>query len=1574
MAKNSNNKLLKNFKKFLKLEQYKDDFNRINISNFDNLSEMLFNELYNKSNNVPNISIKNLTTDEKNFLKKSTIINIILDDSPFIIDSITNLLSNLGYNINLIINKIIYTQRDENGVLINIDNKRFDNNFKIESLIQIHTKQISDAKKAKFIEDEIYNTLKLLNNAVSDWQSIISKLNHNIDVISNNNIIPKLEKEELINFLRWLANNNFIFLGFNEVKLNLKLKKGYFTNIKNTALGIQKNKDFDDLKKDSKEFFIFKDQPLIEVNKLVAKSPIHKYVNLDVVRVTKFDEQNNPIGEYRFIGLFTSKLFFQYTKEIPLLRQKINYIIKKADFNPNGHHAKELISILDSYPREELFQINKDELLKTALEIVQLSGRNIVKVFFREDIFNRFVSVICYVPRKNFSTGIKNRIQKILASSLKGEISSHATLINDLPYARVNYIVHTNLNKLEKTDYNDIEKQICKTAQNWTDEIENGIFENFHKNPNEIFNKYYDSFPVSYKDHFSINDAINDIKIIDILSKENNIFIDLIKPKLDSNICDLKIYSIGSQITLSNIMPTLNNFGLNVICEYTYQIKPKSNEKIWLNHFKINLDFNYKDFDNIKYYFDQAVLNCLLKKSENDYLNKLLIHAKLNFRDILIIRSLSKYIIQTNFPFGFEFIVNSIILYPDTVKKIRDLFYEKFSPQIKNRETEKISQQIESSLLKITNISHDLIFRKFLEIINNMVRTNFFIEDQKPYLSFKLLSKNISDILLPKPYAEIFVYSSDTEAIHIRGGKVARGGLRWSDRVADFRTEVHGLAKAQMTKNAIIVPVGSKGGFVVKRDLTQLSRDKFLEAGISSYKTFLSGLLDLTDNIIDNKIIKPKNIICYDEDDPYLVVAADKGTATFSDIANEISKKYNFWLGDAFASGGSNGYDHKKMGITAKGAWVSVERHFRELNININKEFFTVIGIGDMSGDVFGNGMLLSKNIQLVAAFNHLHIFIDPNPHTINSFNERKRLFNLQRSGWNDYNKKIMSKGGAIFSRSDKTLKLSSEIRKLFNIKENTITPNELIKYILKSKVDLLWNGGIGTYVKSSLESNANVGDKTNDCLRINAKELNCRIVGEGGNLGFTQLGRIEYANNKGRINTDSIDNAGGVNCSDHEVNIKITLQDLILKNQLSFQTYSNILENMTNNVEEKVLRDNYLSAQAVSIAESHNYNILDQQERLMKKLESDGLLDRKVEFLPDTEEMNKKKIRKEGLTRPELCVLLSYSKIYLYNDLLQSSLPDEEFYLKELIKYFPSELVKKYHKQVINHPLRREIISTFVANSMINRLGITFFNRVSENTGLKTCDIARGYTIIKESFHLKDLWESIENQEEKISSDIQIKMFREISNFIEGTTSWFIRTYKQPLKSIDTYITKYQNDLEKILKQIQKLISDQAKIAFNEKLAFYKNNNVDLKIAKKVAALEFMPSAYQIIHIASNSKIELNKIAKIYYNLGKTLSFRYLREKTYALNTDSYWEKLSIKTYLDFLLDQQYNLTNKIVNSHHINNKVESEIVKNWINENSKQVNRYFELLNDIKTHEYPDFSMLNVAGHRLKEISEVK
>jgi len=1106
----------------------------------------------------------------------------------------------------------------------------------------------------------------------------------------------------------------------------------------------------------------------------------------------------------------------------------------------------------------------------------------------------------------------------------------------------------------------------------WFDEFYENILKIKGKKKGEdLFHKYNHAFSHSYVNRYSPKRAVYDIEKMEESINSNSIALELYDHiEIPAEHFHLKIFKTDRLLPLSEIMPLLENMGLNVIDENPYLITAKDGSQVWIRDYRLEVFGKERpDILKIKANFEDILYKIWYKQLENDYFNSFVVYAGLNANEIMIFKAYAEYLRQINVPYSFSYMAKSIARYPEIAKLIIELFYNKFCPKKKDRDTAKIEKRIEKVLADVHNIDDDTIIRKFCDIIKATLRTNYFKTENPSYISLKIDSSTAPDLPLPRPFVEVFVHSNNVKGIHLRGGEVSRGGLRWSDRSEDFRTEVLGLMKAQMVKNAIIVPIGSKGGFVVKQHPED--RTEFHNLGIECYKIFLNGLLDITDNIVDDKIVPPENVVRYDGDDPYLVVAADKGTATFSDIANGVSAEHNFWLGDAFASGGSAGYDHKKMGITAKGAWISVQRHFMEMGTDIQKTDFTVVGIGDMAGDVFGNGMLLSKHIRLVAAFNHMHIFIDPNPDSTTSFKERKRLFELPRSTWEDYDKKLISKGGGIFSRSEKKIKLSPEIQKMLNTKAEFLAPNALMKSLLKLEADLLWNGGIGTYVKSSDETNEVVGDRANDFLRINGNELNCKVVGEGGNLGLTQLGRIEYAGNGGRINTDAIDNSAGVDCSDHEVNIKIALYDAYKKDKLKRSQRDKLLAKMTKEVAELVLKDNKMQTQAISLMEQNNYKNYEGEIELMNSLEKQGLLDRKIEFLPTDEALIDRCANKKGLTRPEIAVLFSYSKISLYESLFNSQIPDDVYFIQDLIRYFPSEMHEEFKDEIINHKLRKEIVATVITNSLINRLGHTFFNQTISDTGVHPCDVARAYITARDGFNLRNIWADIESLNKKVNSCTQLEMFKEINNFIRHCTKWFLRNCPQPL-DISNLMNDYQKGICKVSENLHSIIGPNVKLKLEEKIQYYCDKNIPEDLATRIANLTILTSALSIVLASKKAKYPVEKMGKIYYALGENLDLLWLRGCIRNFEISSHWQRLALSLLEEELYDEQRRLAVNVVKNLCKKDSCDNP-VKKWKEQNSNDLERYKHFVDKLKTPEHLTLEMIVVAVTKVQEICSV-
>lgn len=1546
---------------------------------FDHLYDLAYSSyefLKNKTNKNPKIQIQEFHLEKEVI----TIIDVINEDKAFLVDSVVALIESLGYDIINIIHPIYYTKRNKNGDLISISNKN-DENDQADSVIQLQIKGEIDKNEKSIIKKQLESLLNTVSLVVKDWQKILEAVSEVKKEISET-VKKEDEAKEINEFLSWLQDKGFIFLGFQEFSYK-KTKSKYSLNpIDKTALGIF-NAKYEEYKprvanSDHDNIIDFIKKPFtLEILKSSYRSKIHRIVNAERIRIQKFDKNNNAIGEYRIIGLFTSAAYCQRSSSIPIIRNKINKVLNNSKYPKGSHNYKDLVSVLEDYPRDELFQIDDKDLARIANGIVMICGRNQVKLFSRKDKFSRFISCLVYMPKDRSNSEVRGKVRDYIAQRYNGEVADSFVRITESNLVRLQIIIEPK-NKDVDLEEAKIEKEITELSKPWQDSLKEEIESQFsHKVAKPLYRKYRDSFSISYINRFDSRRAAIDAARIEESIKANSILFSLYKSSTtEKNIAELKIYSPKKELYLSEVMPVLESFGLNVIHEHIYEISPENEDKLWLHYFKINLgDIEY--CEKLKYNFEEAVSLAWKGVLTSGSLNRLLIHVGLDWRQLSLVRAYTKYIYQAGFRHDQEYVSNILVRNKDLTKLLVEYFETSFDPELKisfeerKEKVAEISKKIKSRLLKVKDASHDEAIRKIYNAIDATMRTNFYQKDQnleyKDYISFKFDCAKIPYLPLPVPYAEIFVFSNSVEGVHLRGGKVARGGLRWSDRNEDFRTEVLGLVKAQMTKNAVIVPVGSKGGFVVKKDLTDLSREEFMKEGIKAYKTFLRGLLDLTDNVINGKIKKPADLVIYDDDDPYLVVAADKGTATFSDIANSISEEYNFWLGDAFASGGSVGYDHKKMGITAKGAWVSVVRHFSEMGINIQKEEFSCIGIGDMSGDVFGNGMLLSKHTKLVAAFNHIHIFVDPNPDVKKSYKERQRLFKLDRSTWHDYDKSLISKGGAVFDRSAKSIKLTSQIKEVFDIEEDELSPTDFINRLLKAPVDLIWNGGIGTYVKSTSESHDEVGDRANDDLRVNGSDLRCKVIGEGGNLGLTQKGRIEYAINGGRINTDAMDNSAGVDCSDHEVNIKIALKQAMIDSKISLEQRNKILESMTDEVASLVLKDNRLQTQAITIAQSQGHSAIEVYGQFIKNLEKSGILNPEMEFLPNSKELQRRQVDKIGFTRPELCVMLSYAKMEIYQQILASDLVDDEYFESDLISYFPKRMQKDFLPEIKTHQLRREIIATQITNFIVDRGGITFLNQICQESGFTIDKAAKSFIIACDSFGLREIWQGIESQTH-VTHIAKSKLFNAVNKLLERSVLWLLR--KGNNKKLTPTIAGFKKIADDLYSCLPEVMAQDSKESYDKKAEIYRLNNVDEDLSKKIAALDPIASAFDIANISSTSKFDLKTIAKIYYEIGTRFSLKWLRSSISDLPCDGYWQRLSAKTIIEDFYSSQARLARIVVEKNCDKKSCNIKAVEEWVAESGFLVQRYDNFIANIKSTSSRDMSMFVVALNRIKPL----
>ncbi len=1540
----------------------------------------------------PVIRVYNPTPKDYKWSQPRTVIEIVNEDMPFLVDSTTAALNQLKLNVHLVIHPIYCSERDARGNLVRVV-ERSDANAKgiNESYMRFEV-NLQPREKLSDIRKQVEIVLKDIRSSVEDWNQMRTKMRAIIDELEVHPAdLPVEEVGEVRDFLRWIYENHYTFLGFREYNFTGSGKNAQVVPAKGTGLGILSDasrKEFDELSllaslPDRPKTSASEPHNLLTIAKSDAISTVHRPAHMDVIGIKRLDAKGNIIGQRMFVGLFTSSAYSLNPQDIPVLRRKLQNALVRAAYPTASHAGKALQNILENFPRDELFQISEDHLLDTSVGILRLQDRQRIALFVRSDDFGRFMSCLIYIPRDRYTSALREQMQDILEKAFKGTVSAHDIQFGESPLARLHIHVRTKSGKIPTYDVRKIEQQLIDAARGWPDKLHDALVCRCGEERGvALLNHYREAFPSSYQDQFDAESAASDIEIAEEAFGNGGIGMHLYRPEdMPAYRLRFKVYNLGEPIPLSDVLPMLEDMGLKVIDEQPHSIKPedKLHDLIMIHDFGLeNRSGTDIDIADVEENFKESFSRRWAGTVESDGFSALILEAGLKWREVVALRAFCKYLLQTKIPFSQQYMEQTLVKNKGITRNIIDMFSLKFdAKQSKgaNHKVVSLRQKLMDDLDAVASADEDRILRRYINLVESMLRTNYYQsgEDGEPksYMSFKVDSRNIDELPLPKPWREVFVYSPKVEGIHLRFGKVARGGLRWSDRREDFRTEVLGLVKAQQVKNAVIVPVGSKGGFVVKQPPAGGDREAFINEGIACYKMFISGLLDITDNLNGNKVVPPKSVVRLDEDDPYLVVAADKGTATFSDIANGVSLDYGFWLGDAFASGGSVGYDHKKMGITAKGAWECVKRHFREIGTDIQNEDFTVVGVGDMSGDVFGNGMLLSKHIKLIAAFNHLHIFLDPNPDPAKTWAERSRLFNLPRSSWSDYNVKLISKGGGLYDRSAKSIPISAEMRKALGISQASMTPNDLIKVLLSSEVDLLWFGGIGSYIKASSESHADAGDRANDANRVNGNQVRAKVLGEGANLGTTQRGRIEYALKGGRLNTDSIDNSAGVDCSDHEVNIKILIDSAISKGRLKKPARTKLLESMTDEVGKLCLLDNYLQSQAMSLSQNHGVQALDDQIRLMRILEKEAGLDRNVEYLPDDETLSERALSKQGLVRPELSVLLSYSKNWLYAELLESDVPDDPFLMGDLEEYFPTALQKKFAKDISSHRLRREIIATVVTNSMINRVGETFVSRFMERTGMPPGDIVRAFTITRHVFMLDELWHAIEALDNKVPAATQTAMLQEINHLVDWSTLWFLRNGDRPL-DIGKHVDIYQDGVCMLLNNMSKALPSH----YIEDLKSRSKPNIDLgvpeKLALQVGGLVNLFTACDIVRLAGRRKLSVPNVAQLYYLVGSQFALGRFRAAAEALDVQTHWQKLASEALIEEIYGHQLALSNLVLNDAK-NGMAPDKAIEAWNKKHHDSIEQTQQLLSELRSAAVTDLSMVAVASRQLRALSDM-
>ena len=1533
----------------------------------------------NRQRGTAKVRLFNPSVEANGWGLEHTVIEIVNDDMPFLVDSVSAAINRRERSIHLLLHPVVRVRRDSIGRRVELTaTQSAPMDAIVESYMHVEIDQETTQAELDALRGEIERVLEEVRLAVADWRTMREKLADDIAYVESAKLpMPQEEIDEARNFLRWLDDGNYIFLGFRRYGFETRDGKDYLPAIPDSGLGILRVMMPDAVERSatplSDEFSAYaRTKDLLVVTKANRRSVIHRAVPMDRIGIKRYDENGNLVGEDRFLGLFTSAAYSRSVREIPMLRLKAKRTIEGAGLDPRSHNGKALVDILETLPRDEFFQITDAQLFDIARGILLLQERHRVALFTRKDVFERFVSCYVFVPRDRYTPDFKERAKAILEDAFDGrdtEIYDHVT---NAPLARGLFIVKTTTGHVPEVDTKRIEAILSEAARTWSDRLLDELTKSKGEEAGiELHHRYKKAFPMAYAERFTAGAALYDIAHVEEVLATGNLVVDLYRHRSDQRQFHCKIIHAGPPVPLSDIMPRLENMGLKVLAEVPYEVQPLgAAAPVRIRDFSLSAAGMQDDLTDVKDKFQEAFVRVWKNEAENDAFNRLVLGAELEWHEVVILRAYCKYLRQIGITLSEAYIQQTLANNPAITRMLIQLFVNHFDPQLgpagknsgRHAASLGIRAQIEDALNSVTNPDEDRILRLYVTLIEATLRTNYFL--RKPYHSFKLDSQQIKELPLPRPMFEIFVYSPAMEGIHLRAGKVARGGIRWSDRREDFRTEILGLMKAQNVKNVVIVPMGSKGGFVVKNPSSD--RATFQQEGVACYKTLLRGMLDLTDNRRGADIIPPQDVVRRDADDPYLVVAADKGTATFSDIANSISAEYGFWLGDAFASGGSAGYDHKAMGITARGGWEAVKRHFRELGTDIQNDAFTCVGVGDMSGDVFGNALLLSRHTKLLAAFNHSHIFLDPTPDPATSFAERQRMFD-QRLNWNGYNVELLSKGGAVFDRRAKTVTISEEVAAMLDLPQRPLAPADLIKAILRARADLLWLGGIGTYVKASWEDQSAARDRANDAVRIDAPELRVRVVGEGANLGFTQQARIEFALLGGKGNTDAIDNSAGVDTSDHEVNIKILLYDAIDRGELAgIEQRNAILAEMTDEVGHLVLRDNYEQTQAISVTHALGESVLDDQARFMRALERAGKLDRAIEGLPDDDTIAERHAAHIGLTRPELAVLMAYSKIVLFADLLASDLPDDPLLVEDLVLYFPGPLREKFRAAIERHRLRREIIATYVTNDCINRVRPAFVWKMTDETGKTASDVARAFTIVRESFDLRTIWSDVEALDNAVAARMQIDTMAEVGQLVERAVQWLLRSNSERL-DIAAYVAELKPGVALLWERLHEVLPAPVLSLVKARQGELEADGLPPLLAFRIASLGTMSAALDIVRLARGGR-RVDEVASVYFGVGARFGLERLRTAGSQIIAETPWQKAAVAAVVDDLYNYQCTLASRVISE---SNGARDPVVA-WLAPRTRVVERIDQTMTDLRASQTVDLAMLTVASRQLRTLVE--
>ncbi len=1539
---------------------------------------------------VPKVRVLSPSIAEEGWASRHSVIQIVNDDMPFLVDSTTVEINVQGLTIHLLVHPVFSVQRDAAGALTSFAAPTPGTaGAARESWMTIEVDRLVDAEQRDALHAGIDKVLADVRAAVGDWKAMVQRLEDAIAEVAQLAAkpppgVPASEAAECGAFLEWLAQDHLVLLGYRQHDLVLHEGVDALRLVPGSGLGVLREHGRESRQPGAAGLppaaraLARATLPMLVVTKANTRSTIHRPGYTDYIGVKRYDASGAVIGEHRFLGLFTSSAYATRVADTPLLRRRIEAIAARAGLPAGGHRAKALAHILETYPRDDLFQIGDDELYDAALGILALGDRQRLRLFLRRDAFDRFVSCLLYVPREVYSSDLRVKCQEVLTAAFNGLSNDFDVHLGEGALVRIHVVVRTVPGQLPTVDRRELEARLAGVARRWSDQLRDALVDaEGEARGLALFKAWHRAFPADYRERVDARAAVADVRKSAQLSDAQPLALSLYKPLgADPDVWGFKVYRRGAPIVLSDSLPMQERMGVRVMGEHNHRIADGASF-VSLHDFDIRAPIaSDAEPQAVARLFEDAFAQVFDGTVENDDFNRLVLLAGVPAEQVVILRAYARYCKQIGFALSQSAIESTLTAQPRIARLLLQLFKLRLSPT--ERDDGAAQSQlnaIELALEKVSNLSEDRVLRQLQSLILATLRTNYWRTGvghsgapgpRRAFVSFKFDCAQVPGLPEPKPLFEIFVYSPRFEGVHLRGGKVARGGLRWSDRPEDFRTEVLGLVKAQMVKNTVIVPVGSKGGFVLKKAPPSSDREAFMKEGVACYQDYLRGLLDLTDNRVGDQIVPPPLVVRHDADDPYLVVAADKGTATFSDHANAVSAEYGHWLGDAFASGGSVGYDHKAMGITARGAWESVKRLFRERGVDTQTTPFTVAGIGDMSGDVFGNGMLLSRHIRLVAAFDHRHVFLDPDPDVAASFAERERLFKLPRSSWADYDGKLISQGGGIWSRHEKSVPISPPVRAVLGITAEKLTPTELIVAILKAPVDLLYNGGIGTYVKAASESHADAGDRSNDAVRVNGRDLRCKVVGEGGNLGFTQRGRIEAAlhGNGGQgvgINTDAIDNSAGVDTSDHEVNIKILLGLAMADGEMTAKQRNTLLAQMTDEVAALVLRDNTFQTQVLSITNRLGPRLFDQEARFMRFLEKQGKLNRAIEVLPSDDEIAERKAAGGCLTTPERAVLLAYCKMWLFDEIIESDLPEDDWVGTALARYFPATLRERMAAYIPRHPLRREIVATHVLNSMVNRVGATFTHRITEMTSAKPAQVVRAYLLAREVFGVVGLWQRIEALDNQVSDALQAEMLIHEGWLTSRATTWFLRS-RRLAEPMAATIVRFTPAVDALAARLAPAAAQSLRCTG------WVSAGVPADLAARVASAEGLLDALDIAEVADASRRPFDDVCEVHAGVGERLGLARLRAQIDALQSDSYWQSRAKTALGDDLAGLQRALAQQVLEEGQT--ATAPAMIAQWETTQAVPLERARRLLADLAESKQADLAMLSVALRELRNL----